>query len=457
MVKHLLDNLRFGSSLEIFYTIARPSSTEKLWWPCCVEKLTFTQDKRGSALTASVRFEARHGFRSSVEQFVFQDEKHLMDKTGTEYCWRIRETRDDVDVDVIASSSSGISHSTDDGSSYAPESTVAAKKRKLQTEREVITGPSSSTLRDCRAMYRLERRFDGLVQKLRYQDGRLNDMERHYGTCGSIAHASGILPLHFLRHKLRAFLEKVPSIPTKITYTDRRHGYSIYGQESFRKSLDCTLLQFDEIMEHVRERCGSGAHFYPPFEDLKSPQHSDIHISFSGFEDIMNVFTHTHSSGSNGYLVTKKTDRSSSKLLGLRVLGCVSQSSTALDAPMHITVGTSLSANFNDDKHITVLTRSNTEWNHIEDKFSHPLRVDSVRRETVLEHLNHHSNDDDLTSLQSRFCFSLRWSNDSDYVLGGPLAAQPDPRFILGSLEIGIPYVIVRDSPHSMEAYSLLR
>ena len=68
MEELLSSGLRFGCTVEVLYSVkAEKCAAKQVWWPARVDKVQLVQDRRGSTLTALLKFQAQHGFPVASE------------------------------------------------------------------------------------------------------------------------------------------------------------------------------------------------------------------------------------------------------------------------------------------------------------------------------------------------------------------------------------------------------
>ena len=368
MDKLLAEGLSYGASIEIFYNVSTQDGlSRKVRWPCNVEKISFVQDKRGTTLSASLRYQAMLGFRSCTNQVVFREDQEVQDKHGTCYSWRFPPCRLNSEDAQSSSEECGERDESYDPSNFR----VLGKRRTCEMEQRDCH-QDEQMLQNQRDIRRLDRVVSSLQREASEQARRMLEFQEGAGSSRNVCqgyNSSSLLPLKFLCLRLRSFLEKVPSVPAKSSAAELRDGFSFYSQELFRRTSDCTLMQFDEIVDHVHGMSDSGAEFFPSYEVFKKNPKAEARIVFRTFSSFISVFTDAAPDTLRDCIIKSKVDRSSGTISALRCLGCVLQSSKDTTAPMHLLVGCSTPKEVDGSTQMSVIVRDDTNGIVLRDGF----------------------------------------------------------------------------------------
>ena len=449
MQKLLAEGLSFGASIEVFYNVSmQDGSNRKVWWPCTVERISFVQEEGGTTLTASVRYQPMLGFRSSTDRFVFRENQEVQDKYGTCYSWRFsRQVSDSEDTQT----SSEEAHETDEN--YNPgNSQVLGKRRACELEQEG-SHEDEQGLQNERDIRRLGRVVSTLERELNEQGRRLSQLQERAAssTRACESDSSRLLPLKFLCLRLRSFLEKIPSVPAKTSVAEIRNGFSFYNQKLLRRTSDCTLLQFDEIADHVHGNSEAAAEFYPSYEEFKKHPKAEVRIVFRTFASFVSVFTDAAPETLWECIIKSQVDRSSGTVLAIRFLGWVLQSSQESCAPMYLVVGGTAPKGSDGDTQMSVIVREDTTWNSIEGCFHNELQSISCPLSEFVEKAKLALGASEYDRHANKYSFCITWRKESDTELGRLLAPKPNRGDVLGLLEINLPYVLIRGAPQCHE------
>ena len=450
MNKLLVEGLSFGASIEIFYTVSTENgSSRKVWWPCTVERISLVQDKRGTTLSASVRYQAMLGFRSCTDQVIFREDQEVQDKHGTCYSWRFPPQVSDSE-DAQTSSE----ESCERDENYDPsKAQVLGKRHACEIEQEG-GHQDEQGLQNQRDICRLDRVVSNLQREVKEQARRIAELpEREVSgnrVCGRDKRSSSP-PLKFLCLRLRSFLEKIPNVPNKSSATELRDGFSFYSQELFRRTSDCTLLQFDEIADLIHAMSGSDVEFFPSYEVFKKNPRAEVRIVFRTFASLVSVFTDADPEILQDCTIKRKVDRTSGAVSALRFLGWVLQRAQDTSAPMHLIVGGSAPKGLHGRKQMSVIAREDTAWNSIEECFHNQLHAVSCSVSEFVERAKLAFGESEYNRHAQKYSFCITWRKESDAELGRLLTPTPHLNDVLGLLEITLPYVLIRGEAQCAE------
>ena len=123
-------------------------------------------------------------------------------------------------------------------------------------------------------------------------------------------------------------------------------------------------------------------------------------------------------------------------------------------APFYISVGEGIMLQKTRIRH--VLLRENTNWNHMEVTFNSTMKATHIPYEGLLDMTRKILGEEGMEKYLERNSFSMVWRNESRPDLGKIFTPPVDPAFVLGSLELVIPFVVVRGCKHCEEAMKLL-
>lgn len=100
MKNSVLQGLHYKENIELYYSLDRKGTeSESVWWPATVEVLSFTHDSKGPIISASIRFSPLHGFRSSVQNVVFDKGQQVRDEQNVFYSLRFLPVAGQSDSD----------------------------------------------------------------------------------------------------------------------------------------------------------------------------------------------------------------------------------------------------------------------------------------------------------------------------------------------------------------------
>ena len=450
----LVEGLSYGACIEIFYNVStQDGSSKKVWWPCNVEKISLVQDKRGTTISASLRYQAMLGFRSCTEQVIFREDQEVQDKDGTRYSWSFPP--------CSLKSEDGQSSSEESGGrdeSYDPTNSRVLGKRQACEMEQGGGDHEEQGLQNQRDIRRLDRVVSSLQREVSEQARRIVELQGGAGSSRKVCkeyNYSPLLPLKFLCLRLRTFLEKIPSVPAKSSAVELRDGFSFCSQELFRRTSDCTLLQFDEIADHVHGMSDSGAEFFPSYEVFKENPQAEARIVFRTFSSFISVFKAGPPDTLRDCIIKRRVDRTSGTTSAVRYLGCVLQSCQDTSAPMHLLVGCSAPREVDGGRQMSAIVRDDTTWNSIEGCFHNQLYSVSSSVSEFIERAKLALGESDYARHVNKYSFAITWKKESDTELGRLLTPNPHLNDVLGVLEITLPYVLIRGQPVCQE-FSLL-
>lgn len=454
MVSLLNQGLSFGSVIELYYTLTRSESQENIWWPASIDKLNLVQDHRGTTLSATIKFHARHGFRASSTTVIFKGENEVQHRDGTMYSWRF-PPQVSMQGETYSSGDGSAKGSDSKDAEYSPEEQKQEpRKRSTPSSKENEGGDAQfmALKRQCISLRETTSRLEGEIQR---QGAKLAQLSSkvHVDTEEG---AENLGSLKFLRERIREVLGKAPSIPTRAAASEMREGYATYQQETVKKVADCTLSQFDSISDYIYRLVGDKAHFNPPFEQMKSFPTRKVRIVFRSFEHLAKVFGPTPPDELQQMLSKMKLERGSKEVTGIRILGSVVQSETNVSLPMFITIGETLPSFEVDEEQMTLLHRECMQWEEIQGTFMSPLLVQKVESKNLLSKMERVLGKESMERHLNRFQFSLTWKCESHMEIEKMFCMKPDPNDVLGSLEVVLPIVIVRDRKQSKETAEAL-
>ena len=442
--------LSFGAKVEVFYKLEKENGrVEDIWWPATVKKLCLVQNQRGNSLSGTILFHPLHGFPSSASQVVFERDFEIRDKNGIVYSWR-------KPLQEAPSAKSSSSASVDDAAGdsdedYNPDGDEAKKRRgKIRPASQSLSGEAGPVFKSQRKLYELERAIMDLRSEVKEQGRKLDAKEYVPGTMGRRV---DVLPLEFMRLKIQAFLDKPVTSAPRLSPDELRTGASFHSQEHLRKFFDCTLIQFDSIMEYVQRVSGDRVTFNPSFEGVKKTPRSEVRITFDSFDAMTRLFVNGSSSEKTA-LIKTKVERSSGNVISARILGCVVQNVGDESKPFYISVGEGIE--FQKPHSRQVLLREETSWNHVEGKFSSPMKAACFPYEDMLGMTRTIIGEEIMEKYLQRRSFRMVWRNESHPDLGKFLTATVDPALVLGTLELVIPFVLVRGRESCGEMMKLL-
>lgn len=156
-MEHLLrDGLRFGYVVEVPYSVRLGKYSDQVWWAIRVEKLTLVEDRRGSTLQDSLKFQVLYGFPATSQEFIFQPDQKKRDRDGVLFSWRFL-------VEHTSSSKSGFSsagscgNSSEDVSDESFEQDAGSGNIKRKVSNVALDGSrGKGGLEKKRKLYRLE-------------------------------------------------------------------------------------------------------------------------------------------------------------------------------------------------------------------------------------------------------------------------------------------------------------
>ena len=267
-----LMGLHVGLKVEVYYTVNKDGGESKIWWPGTIRSLSYIEDQRGSTLRGSITFDTLHGFRSSSEQVVFDTPEELRDRKNTLYAWRVEGSGDSVGGEPSDSDQNSMEVEDVDVQDKDPDFSPIGKQGKvrkrshgdIQAESFPTRGQETQEVRD---MEHLRGELSSLDAEVQSHAQIMKVLKNEVFIRPRGTPVAQVIPLEFMAHRLQSTMDKVLTVPSRISSTDLRHGFSIYSQECFKRTSDCTLLQFDCIARHVNKSIASGVRFTPSFED----------------------------------------------------------------------------------------------------------------------------------------------------------------------------------------------
>lgn len=449
--------LRFGCTVEVQYSVTGgKSSAQQVWWPARVEKVQLVQDRRGSMLTALLKFQALHGFPAALEQVLFQPDSMLRDKEGVQLRWRfpVAENSSDDPDPSSKSSEQGEEDMTDElydpemggeGKSKRKGSSVGNDKRKI----EIHSQQRGDLNRIERNLGVLERQISKQRRELRLLREKLGE-----GMHGKDGGYESCVPIDVLRLRLRPFLEKCPSVQARVSATELRTGLAYYSQELVRKSCDCTMMQFDQVLELVRSKPSRRCIVEPDVESLQKNPRSEVRLQFRSLRDLLSMFCEVTTVTMEDVVVKTRVERGSSSVSAMRILGVLLQSEGDEAVPLHVVVGSGIVGEFAKEEN-TTFYRNNTGWNEVDCMFESPMCLIRKKGADILKEVSSAEGEDQVRRYMKKNAFAMTWRNDSHPDLERVLARIPAAETVLGTLEVSIPCVLIRGASNCEEMLAL--
>lgn len=445
----LTQGLRFGAVIEVFFTVEKgEEEPQKLWWPASVEKVSLIQDHRGTTLSANIKFHAMHGFRSSSQTMTFQEDQQVRDRGGVVYSWRFVPEASVSDGMQPVSDKVGTDGCDEE---YNPTEERSVLRKRASPPAQEEEGPTQDQLfhlKNKRILLGVEHTLSRLQQQVKGQAVVISRLDGEFRTANPYAFAEHLQPLEFLRTRIQPILEKAPTVPTRTTAHDLRHGFSFYSAECIRRGSDCTLLQLDSIVDHIRQTVGTQATFEPDYDTIKSSAPSQVRITFETFLNLSQVFAPNPRGVVKDAIIKKKFERGSATVIALRMLGAVVQSSQDDSLPMYVTVGESIPSSGSEGIQKQVVMRQNTVWNNVEGMFVAPLQLKTISSTELQVKAREALGQEAFVKNKDRYEFSITWRSESHSELQSIFAKSPEPKDVLGVLEVCIPYVLVKGMEH---------
>ena len=452
-----LFNLNVGTKVEVYYTVNHTNEERKVWWPATVHKLSYIADQRGATLSASLNFQAQYGFRASSQRLVFDTEDQVRDKDNVIYSWRLMEGSTSSSIPRP-----GVEDSVQDDEAdqdFDPNENAPRGTKRLRNETVDIaqTAVGQESLQRSREFGAVQCNVEELQRNMRLQGEMISALQSRDNRSLTDVNEENLIPLQFLAARLHQVLEKPLAFPSRTTSRDLRGGFSFYSQDVIKKQSDCTLFQFDCLCRHIAKVCEQETHFTPPFHAVTAYPQNVVQIDFYSVSAFLKLFTTLSRNSTREVFIKAKTDRTSGAVVGMRILGCVFQNETNPDVPMVITVGTSISRNAGDEEasHV-ILRRENTSWDDLEENFRSPLELSNVKASDVLSLCEGTMGEEDFRKHCEKYSCSMTWRRESHLDSDRLALNAPNPKHVLGVLDLTIPCVHVRQAQCCSELSSIL-
>ena len=434
-------DLHAGSTIEVHYTLTTAEDIEQLvWWPAAVEKICTTQGAKGCTVSGTIKFAAMHGFRAMSAQVRFIADGKLQDRDGAIFPWRNGHTPAKWDG---SSFNSGAMVGVDSGDSDPEYVLPGGRKRGTSALKLTVNEGDMSVKRKCVI---LEGAIHRIESEMLSQSALISSLTSRMASSKTEWNKEYLLPLQFLKMRLRAAMEKGVPVPSKVTTSKGKDGFHVCIQEGWRKVADCTLAQFDCVADHIRRTMGGNCKFTPTYEANKANALHKAQVSFESFKDLASVFGPVSAETIRDAVLTRRVERGTGIVNGMRIIGCLAQDTDNDSESVLITLGHSFHPIVNEAVKVSVLCRDSLKWNAIEDQYDMPLREMIFRWSELAVQSDRILQSGSMRGQLHRLEFSITWKRECPIVGTTLFQTLPDPKEVLGEIAVTVPFVLVRDT-----------
>ena len=456
MESFLSSKLRVGVTIEVRFAVSKPGNSEKVvWWPAHVSRLVASHDLAKATLKGTLQYEAMHGFPITNETVVFNGLDTVQDNSGVEYKWRFQYDNTNLQ-EILHSDPNGKSTESRDWDYLPHPEGGRGTKRSLDDSQS--NHPSQLPQHDMGLLMRkvniLQTQMDSVREEVRGEAALLRTLRSDIHSNASSFTTYAVLPLEYLRHRMEDMLQKGLPLPSRLTAGDFKDGYSMFSQEVGRRVVDCTLSQFDAIASFVNSKMGEVVSMQPSVVDVKTSDVETVSLTFPSLMDLVDVFEPITKRLVTKALVRNRIERSSGRLSALRIIGTVYMCGNNDHLPMVLKPG---QGSMTPDVVTSVLYRENTVWNVINDSYEKRLVVMTAPGAAILEQMTRAEGCEHISRKGNNREFTITWKRESNIEDVGILQKRPNPLQVLGTLEVSIPFVIVRGPVVCEEVAELLK
>ena len=455
MEDFLSSKLRVGIMIEVRFAVSkRGASDQVVWWPAEVCRVQASHGKSSSSLRGTLKYAAIHGYPVTKCGVEFRGREKVVDSSGVAYDWRFQEESNSEEDNVVSEpiGCDADPHDVD----YVPQvkGERGTKRRVDDVEgNELMERTQWGFAELTRKVHTLQAEMDRVQAEMRGEAVLLRGLRTEFHSRTPSAATYAFVPLEFLRHRVEDMLQRGLTVPTRLTAGELRDGYSVFSQEVGRRSADCTLSQFDAIASRVMAKMGDVVTMDPPIDDVKTAEVDHISLTFPSLMELLEVFQPFSKGMVPRIIVKKKMERGGGRVSALRIIGTVYISDTNDQLPMVLKIG---EGSVTPDVVMSVLYRKNTEWNFINDGYLNKLVIKTARGSVITEEMELVRGDGQSTEEHTRKNFTLNWKRESHMEHNRMLQRMPQPIEVLGTLDLSIPFVVVRGSAVCEEAVGLL-
>lgn len=439
----LFQRLQYGTEIEVFFKLSNPKGDDFVWWPATVQKLSVFSDENGLKATGKLRYRGMRKFRSCVRQVVFSQNGHLkLTENEEEYWWRFLDGK----KEDSAGNSAGDEDEDEEGvdQTYSPPGLKREEDGLGTVTVEEDGMPRSEEMQQKRELKFLRRKVDLLEAKLSSLSSVVSSLQVS-GQPTEICQAKDSIALKYLSSRMREYFMRTLSMNMRAGTVEFRKGMGKVSQEYLRRGSDCSLLELDLVAEHIRKTAGDSVEYKPSFQEFCANPQQEMLFTFRTFEALAAVFGKMTESDLTSCLVKGKTDRGTGRITILRCLGSVVQNLERSEVPVIFSIGNCLADGGAIGSSHQLWVRKDSTWNHTDGMFSHPIVSETILEEDLPTRIDEVKlRTEDVTRLIQASLFTIRWKQDSDIGTRKLFDPRPSSSEVLGTLEVIIPYVVMR-------------
>ena len=154
-------------------------------------------------------------------------------------------------------------------------------------------------------------------------------------------------------------------------------------------------------------------------------------------------------------MIKAKRNRASGSVTSVRVVGILVHSTEDDTVPMYIVPGHAPAQGAEGVEAMT-FCRRDTKWNHVDSMFSTSMHVEGKKLGEVVQEMKGYLGEEESKKRAEKYSFSMIWRNESHPGLERILEKDPCRGCVLGTLEVTVPYVVVREPQYCEEIMSLV-
>lgn len=412
-----IEALCVGTRVEVLWDITKRRRKSSVWWGAAIISIESSGLKSRSA---TVQYEARHGYEATVTTVCFRTERELVsiESKGkrVQHLWRCLDMGGACSIPVQPS---------------AAGQPIASEHSRLESRQ--AGGEQGQYESLVLRVGELERLFQERVP-INPGYSRSNETESER-------------PLAFLRHKVGVELEK--ALGGSVGSVRKHAEAHEVVQQAFKVDADCTLAEFQAICQRSKdvESSAGQVHFSPSYPSRHSSRlRAKYEVFLPSYTLLCNILGVSRNEDIGATVKRARFERRSETLLLVRIIGALLKSSEQSEGgAMALAVASGLASCFNPERTVNVLYRSSCVWDPVEGYFTENL----IAREMPYKELKvadngqrECSSSDEEHADGEEIDFKITWDRTSKHT-DGVFEPYNEER-VLGKVCVIIPFILFK-------------